>query len=90
MWSSSSDSISESESAELTAWRARACERPESLEAVEKLVSGRPEGTRTSGVATAVLSPLVNELDELLGGVTSELFFLVMFNARTGPSVAVL
>jgi hypothetical protein len=53
-------------------------------------VSGRTGGTRASGVATAVLSPLVNELDELLGGVTSELFFLVMFSARTGPSVAVL
>ncbi len=53
-------------------------------------MSGRAEGTRTSGVLTSVRSALDSEFEELLGGVMSELFFLVMLSARTGPSCAVL
>jgi hypothetical protein len=53
-------------------------------------VSGRATGTRTSGVLTSVRSALFIEPEELFGGVTSELLFLVILSARTGPSWAVL
>ena len=39
---------------------------------------------------TRVRYALFVEFEELLGGVMSVLFFLVMFSARTGPSCAVL
>lgn len=56
-------------------------------------MSGRAEGTRTSGVFTRVRSALPTEAEELFGGVTSEPEpepFLLMLSARTPPSCAVL
>jgi hypothetical protein len=64
--------------------------RPSSLEVVEKLVRGRGGAMVVSGVVSAVRSALADEPSELLGNELSELLFLVMLRARTGPRVAVL
>lgn len=53
-------------------------------------VRGRAVGTSRSGVLTRVRSVSVDEPAELFGGLVSELFFLVMLRALTGPSWAML
>lgn len=80
-WSSESESESKST---LPALRARAWAMPSSDEAIEEFVKGLAGARRISGVLLAV------EVPELLGGVASDPFFLVMWSARTGPSWAVV
>lgn len=81
VWLSSSSSVSDAR----LPLRACECSLPSSDESVELAVRGRPAEVRRSGVLTRVRSVSVVEL-ELFGGVVSELFFLVIWRALTGPS----